>query len=92
MSSLASPTINLYAAKLGAPMRSLLAQSATVIPSSVMNAKVAFPETDAAIPRTKTWKLAAANRKNIKLRKAVDLMDSLSDGAWIGLKVAGSVL
>ncbi|KAF8574564.1 hypothetical protein K439DRAFT_1642109 [Ramaria rubella] len=92
MCSLSSLTIRTYTTTLAIPARNLIAQSAMIIPSSIINAKVAVPETDPEAPMTRSRESTCAARKKINLRKAVDLLDCLSDGALLGLRVAGSVL
>lgn len=89
-----------YSGNLQIPLRSLLAISGILIPAGIMNAKIVFPESTQPDektgtmlePLTKTRESTCANRKKINLRKAVDILDALSDGALLGLKVAGWVL
>lgn len=92
MSSVSSLMIATYAKTLSIPLRSLLAQSAMIIPGAIINAKVAFPEADAEKPVTRSRESTYAARKTLKLRKAHDLVDALTDGAAVGLRVAGLVL
>jgi nucleoside permease NupC len=92
MSSVSSLMIGSYATKMAIPLRSLLAQSAMVIPGAIINAKVVFPEADPSKPLTRSRESTCAGRKKLNLRKAHDLLDSLSDGALVGLRVAGLVL
>jgi concentrative nucleoside transporter, CNT family len=92
MSSISSLMIATYATTLAVPIRSLLAQSAMIIPGAIINAKVAFPEADAEKPVTRSRESTCAARKQLKLRKAHDLVDALSDGASVGLRVSGLVL
>jgi len=92
MSSLSSLTIDLYAAKMGVSLRHLICQSVAVIPGSIMSAKIAFPETDPSKPLTRSRESTMANRKNIKLRKAKDLLDSASDGTLVAFKAAAGVV
>ncbi|KIJ50879.1 hypothetical protein M422DRAFT_203882 [Sphaerobolus stellatus SS14] len=92
MSGLSSLIIDFYTAKLGLSFRNLIGQSATIIPSSIMNAKIAFPEAPETQPLTYSRESTAANEKKIKLRKAVDLLDALSDGTVVAFKAAGGVL
>ncbi|GJJ13673.1 hypothetical protein Clacol_007929 [Clathrus columnatus] len=98
MSSISSLMILSYATKLAIPLRALIAISGISIPGAIINAKIAFPEATVdennvlIEPLTKTRESTCANRKKINLRKAVDLLDCLSDGALLGLKVAGWVL
>ena len=93
MSSLSSLLIRSYASlPFPIPLRSLLAQSTIVIPSAIINAKMAFPESDPEKVVTRSRESTCAARKKLNLRKAHDLLDCLSDGAKIGLRVAGSVV
>lgn len=77
------------------PLRTLLTFAGTAIPGALINAKVAFPEDPARphnLPLTRSRTRACASRKKIHLRKAVDLLDCFSDGTFVGLRVAASVL
>ena len=84
--------IGTYATKLAAPLRILLTQSAMIMPGAIINAKVVFPEADPEMPLTRSRESTCAGRKKINLKKAHDLVDSLSDGAWVGLRFSGLVL
>ncbi|KAF8521197.1 Na+ dependent nucleoside transporter C-terminus-domain-containing protein [Hysterangium stoloniferum] len=94
MSSASSLQMLTYATLIPTlPLRSLLAVSGAAIPGALINSKVAFPEDPAGpVTLTRSRTSTCANRKKIQLRKAVDLLDCLSDGAIIGLRIAGSVL
>lgn len=96
MSSISSLMMLSYATKLDIPLRTLIAISGVLIPAGIMNAKIAFPTSSSSSPTTtpltETRQSTHANRKKLNLRRAVDLLDSLSDGAFLGLRIAGYVL
>ncbi|KIJ34844.1 hypothetical protein M422DRAFT_181588 [Sphaerobolus stellatus SS14] len=90
--ALSTLVIDFYAANIGLSFRNIVGISAVVIPSSIMSAKIAFPEEPGTEPLTYSRESTAANVKKINLRKATDLLDALTDGTYVALKAAGGLL
>lgn len=73
----------------GIPPRDLLTSSIMSIPASIALSKTMMPETEE--PVTRGASAAEALNKGDQEDDSVNLLHSFSNGAWLGLKVAGLI-
>ncbi len=73
----------------GIPPRDLLTSSIMSIPASIALSKTMMPEVDE--PITRGASAAEALSKGDSEDESVNILHSFSNGAWLGLKVAGLI-
>ena len=86
------PSSSSSSSKADAAAKVEKAETPTTTTTTVSVAAVAAVPVVPRRPMTRTRESTCAARKKIHLRKARDLLDCVSDGARIGIRVAGFVL